>query len=184
VRLRQPIPTEASANQIEVREFFWYGCPHCFSLEPMVEKWIKRKPANVVFVRTPATFGNWVVHAQTYYTFEAMGALGKLHGPFFTALHQEKRKLNDEAAIATWVGERGMDAKKFRETFQSFGVKNKLEKTKQLVNQLSAAGLDGVPAFVVDGKFLAGPSAAVDPMTTVDELVKKAAAERAAMKRK
>jgi protein dithiol oxidoreductase (disulfide-forming) len=183
IRLRQPQPVETTGNQIEVREFFWYGCPHCFSLEPLVERWLKRKPANAVFIRTPATFGQWVTHAQTFYAFEAIGALNRLHSAFFNALHKQNRKLNDQASIAAWVGEQGLSAEKFKEAFQSFGVKMKLEKTKKMINELSAAGLDGVPAFLVDGKYLVMTSGNADPLAIVDELVRKAAAERVTKKK-
>jgi protein dithiol oxidoreductase (disulfide-forming) len=73
VALAKPQPVE-TGNKIEVREFFWYGCPHCYALEPALTNWLKHKPANVEFIRTPATAPNWVLHAQAYYAFASLGA--------------------------------------------------------------------------------------------------------------
>src|SRR5437868_988321 len=72
----QPVET---GNKIEVREFFWYGCPHCFALEPAISEWLKHKPANVEFVRTPGTAPSWMIHAQAFYAFAALGATDKTH---------------------------------------------------------------------------------------------------------
>ena len=50
--LNPPQPTEGG-GKIEVIEFFWYGCPHCYSLEPAVNEWAKGLPKDVVFRRCP-----------------------------------------------------------------------------------------------------------------------------------
>jgi protein dithiol oxidoreductase (disulfide-forming) len=180
VQVARPVSID-TGTKIEVREFFWYGCPHCYSLEPEVASWLKKKPANVTFIRTPATIGRWMVHAQAYYAFEAMGALEKLHTPFFNALHPapplKPPMLMDEASIAAWVGSQGLDPTKFREAFNSFGVKLKLEKARKLNEALV---LESVPTFVIDGKYMTSPSRVegADFMAVVNELAKKAAAER------
>lgn len=169
-----------SGSKIEVREFFWYGCPHCYAVEPIVERWLKRKPANVEFIRTPATAPRWLVHAQAFYAFEALGATVKTHSALFKALHEKNRKLENQEALAEFAAEQGLDATKFREAFNSFGVRTKLEKAKR-INEVY--GVTSVPMFSVDGKYmtsaeLAGGDEAV--MTVVDQLVQKAAQERAA----
>ena len=51
-------------DKIEVREFFWYGCPHCYSLEPYLERWLKTKPDEVAYVRTPGVARKWIPHAR------------------------------------------------------------------------------------------------------------------------
>jgi thiol:disulfide interchange protein DsbA len=169
-----------SGSKIEVREFFWYGCPHCYAVEPIVERWLKRKPANVEFIRTPATAPRWLVHAQAFYAFEALGATAKTHSALFKALHEKNRKLENQEALAEFAAEQGLEAAKFREAFNSFGVRTKLEKAKR-INEVY--GVTSVPMFSVDGKYmtsaeLAGGDEAV--MTVVDQLVQKAAQERAA----
>lgn len=174
VELPRALETE-SGNKIEVREFFWYGCQHCYALEPSVERWLKTKPANVVFIRTPAAVGSWALHAKAYYAFEALDAVDKVHSAFFNAIHRQNRRLNDEASLAQFAAENGVDAARFREAFNSFGVRMKVEKARRLYE---AAGLDSVPNLLVAGKYVTSPSLANGPEGTfkiVDQLVKKAA---------
>src|SRR4030067_1440450 len=107
----QPVET---GSKIEVREFFWYGCPHCFSLEPSVERWLKTMPKNVRFVRTPAVFNEqWAVHARAYYAFETLGITAKMHNPAFHALHVDKGRLFDADSIAAFGAEKGGDPQAF-----------------------------------------------------------------------
>jgi protein dithiol oxidoreductase (disulfide-forming) len=169
VMLPTPLETEGE-TKTEVREFFWYGCNHCYALEPAIERWLKRKPAHVTFVRTPAAVGGWTVHAQAYYAFEALGIVDRVHSAFFDAIHKHNRKLNDEASIAKFVSEHGADAAKFREAFNSFGVRMKLEKAKRLYQ---ATGADGVPSLVVAGQYATSPAMAggADSMFTIVDLL-------------
>jgi thiol:disulfide interchange protein DsbA len=73
-RLVPTQPTLGGADKIEVAEFFWYGCPHCYTFEPAINGWVEeRKPANVRFVRIPAMWnGLLVMHAQLFYTEEIL----------------------------------------------------------------------------------------------------------------
>lgn len=167
-----------TGDKIEVREFFWYGCPHCYVLEPALANWLKKMPANVKFVRTPGTAPRWMIHAQAYYAFEALGALEKLHGAFFKAMQDKSAALNDEKAIADFVASQGVDRTKFSEALNSFGVRLKLEKAKQLNQDLN---ISSVPAMVVDGKYLttaamAGGEGAM--LSLLDDLIGKAVKER------
>src|SRR3989344_4270459 len=157
--MQVPFPTPVeTGNKIEVREIFWYGCSHCYVLEPGLTRWLKKLPANAQFVRTPATASpRWVIHARAYYTFEALGALEKLHGAFFKAVQEQPGAFNDEKAIAGFATSNGVDRKKFDEAFNSFGVRLKLEKAKQLNQDLN---ISSVPAIVVDGKYLTTASRA------------------------
>lgn len=167
-----------TGNRVEVREFFWYGCPHCDSLEPIIDKWLKQKPKQAEFVRTPGTAPRWLPHAQMFYAAEALGALPKLHPAFFKAMHQQNRPLADEASILKFVAEQGVDAAKFKEAMGSFGVRLKVEKAKQ-ANE--AYGINSVPTIVVDGKYITSPKMArgeAEVMKVVDFLVQRAAKER------
>ena len=102
VRLSQPLPVTAPAGKVEVVEFFWYGCPHCFDLEPTLKKWLEHKPADVTFRRVPAIFRqSWVPGAQTFYTLESMGELDRMHSKVFDAIHVERQPFNDMAAITS-----------------------------------------------------------------------------------
>ncbi|MDH3514607.1 MAG: thiol:disulfide interchange protein DsbA/DsbL [Gammaproteobacteria bacterium] len=174
-----PFPaTVETGNRIEVREFFWYGCPHCYVLEPSLANWLKKMPANAQFVRTPGTAPRWMLHGQAYYAFEALGALDKLHGAFFKAMQDKPGAFNDEKSIASFAASHGVDGKKFGEVFNSFGVRLKLEKAKQLNQDLN---ISSVPAMVVDGKYLttAAMAGGEDAMLKLlDHLISKAAKER------
>ena len=174
-----PFPaTVETGNRIEVREFFWYGCQHCYVLEPGLASWLKKMPANAQFMRTPGTAPRWMVHGQTYYTFEALGVLEKVHMAFFKAVQDKPGAYNDEKAIAGFAASHGVDGKKFGEAYNSFGVRLKLEKAKQLNQDLN---ISSVPALVVDGKYLttAAMAGGEDAMLKLlDHLIGKAAKER------
>jgi thiol:disulfide interchange protein DsbA len=145
-------PVEAPAGKIEVVEFFWYNCPHCYSLEPVLNEWVKRLPKDVAFRRVPRRFADGEVpQQQLYYALESMGLVEKLHGKVFAAVHGERRNLNRPEAIAEWVAAQGVDKAKFMEQFSSFSVVTKATKAAQLQN---AYRVDGVPALGVAGRFL------------------------------
>ena len=151
--LRPGQPVDAR-GKIEVLEFFWYGCPHCYTLEPMLEKWIARLPADVQFRRVPAVLNEgWAREAAVYYSFEALGVLDKLHRPFFDAIHRERISTRDPAALAQWLAGKGIDAKKYDEALKSFGVQSKVRRARQLS---AAYRIDGTPAMAVDGRFTVG----------------------------
>ncbi|MCR4300564.1 MAG: thiol:disulfide interchange protein DsbA/DsbL [Sulfuricaulis sp.] len=174
-----PFPaTVETGDRIEVREFFWYGCPLCYVLEPGLARWLKKMPANTQFMRTPGTAPRWMLHGQAYYAFESLGALDKLHGAFFKAVQAQPGAYNDEKAIAGFAASHGVDRKKFDEAFNSFGVRLKLEKAKQLNQDLN---ISSVPAIVVDGKYLTTvPMAGGEEqmLKLLDDLIGKAAKER------
>lgn len=177
IALPKPQPVE-TGSKIEVREFFWYGCPHCYALEPTIAAWLKRKPAYVEFIRTPATAPNWLTHAQAYYAFAALNATAKTHDALFRAIHQQNRRLNDESSLAQFAAEQGIDAKKFIEAFNSFGVRTNVEKAKRLS---AAYEVSSVPMLAVDGKYLTSASMTGSEdamMKALDQLVQQARQER------
>jgi thiol:disulfide interchange protein DsbA len=149
--LKPPQPTEADPNKIEVVEFFWYGCPHCYNLEPYIEKWLAKLPPDVQFRRIPAVFNQrWGHDAAIYYTLEAMGLVDKLHRPLFDAIHRDRLDTTNEQAMSQWLQKQGVDPKKFMETMKSFGVQSK---TRRAVQQTTAYKIDGTPAMAVQGRY-------------------------------
>jgi thiol:disulfide interchange protein DsbA len=178
-----PRPVSTGAK-IEVREFFWYGCPHCYALEPYVERWLRAMPKNAQFVREPAVFSEpWAVHARTYYAFEVLGLTGKLHRALFDAIQVDKRKLYDAESIADFVAEHGVDRAAFLNAYNSFGVAGSVNRARM---DGRAYGIDGVPTLIVDGKYMTSANIAGGHdkvFEVVDFLIKKAAAERDARKR-
>lgn len=148
--LKAAQPVEAK-GKIEVVEFFWYRCPHCYTLEPILEPWAKKLPADVQFRRVPAVLSEgWAVDAGMYYTFEALGVLDKVHKPFFDAIHKDRLDIRNETAMTEWLKKHGIDRKKFDETYKSFGVQAKVKRAAQLS---AAYQLEGVPLLAVHGKY-------------------------------
>ena len=148
------LPFAAAGQQIqygELIEFFWYGCPHCYSLEPYVETWLKKLPPDVAFRRVPAVFNSrWGHDAAIFYTLESMGQLDKLHRPLFDAIHKSNLRTDNEAAFSEWLQKNGVDPKKFMDTMKSFGVQSKLRRATQ---QTLAYKIDGTPAMAVAGRY-------------------------------
>ena len=149
--LKPAQPVSVEGNKVEVIEFFWYGCPHCYNLEPVLETWLKKLPPDVQFRRVPAVFNpRWEHDAEIFYTFDAMGVLDKVHKPFFDAIHQNGLRTDNPEAMAQWLQRNGIDPKKFNETMKSFTVKSRTGRAKQMS---IAYNIDGTPAMAVQGKY-------------------------------
>jgi thiol:disulfide interchange protein DsbA len=149
-RLGQPAPTD-TGSKVEVLEFFWYGCPHCFHLEPYLEKWLKDKPANAAFRRMPAVLGpNWEPGARAYFAAQELGVLDKLHEPLFRAIHIDRRPLFDEDQLVAFAAEQGINADQFRKAYDSFYVNMKVRRAAELERRY---GIEGVPTVIVNGKY-------------------------------
>ena len=158
-------PTE-TAGKIEVIEFFSYGCPHCYHLEPSINPWVKQLSKDVGFYRVPLSGGQWAATAKLFYTLDAMGVEDKLHSDVFAAIHGDKSipSISDEAAIAAWASNKGLDARKFADTYKSFAVQSKVQRAALLAN---SHHVSGVPALVVDGRYLVLSNS----ITSYDELL-------------
>lgn len=151
-RLKEPRDT-GSPETVEVMEFFWYGCGHCFATESHIRGWLENKPEGITFTRVPATLSrNWLLHARAFYTAHKLGVDNQMHEAMFNAIHRERNPLrtpDDIAALFESVA--GVSPEKFREAFNSFAVDNELVEADALAR---AYPLTGVPSFVVDGKYL------------------------------
>jgi thiol:disulfide interchange protein DsbA len=169
-------PTDEPAK-IEVLEFFSYGCPHCHDFHPIISAWAAKLPSDVVFKRVPITFGRaaWANIAKLYYTLETTGDLAKLDMDVFKAIHNERINLFDEKALTEWVIKKGVDPKKFADTFNSFGVMSKVKRGDQLAQ---GHKIQGVPAISIDGKYLVGGKDFTDQLAIADKLIAKARSEK------
>ena len=176
--LPRPYPTEGGKN-IEVMEFFWYGCPHCYELHPRIKAWLKRKPDDVSFRYVPAVFRpNWGPGAKTFYTLEALGEKDKLHDKVYDAIHRDKIDLSKEEVLFDWIAKQGIDRQKFIDVYNSFSVQNQLSRSTHFSKDY---GLTGVPAIVVEGKYLTSGrmgGTPEDTIRTMDELIEKARKEK------
>lgn len=156
-RLAQPVAT-SNPEKIVVTEMFWYGCPHCFRFEPFVEQWSANLPEDVVFEQVPSMLNpRWTEHARTYYSLKMMNALDRAHKAFFDAIHLKRQRLTDLDTIAEFVAEQGLDEQQFRGNFYSFEVETQIRKN---VKKESRYGHRGVPAVIVNGKYLVSASKA------------------------
>lgn len=170
-------PTDNPAK-IEVLEFFSYGCPHCSDFNPLIQAWAAKLPTDVVFKKVPITFNRaaWANISRLYYTLEATGDLGKLDGAVFKAIHEERISLFDEKVLTDWVAKKGVDPKKFAETFASFGIMSKMKRADQIAQ---AYRIQGVPAVAIDGKYLVSNKDFNETLAIADKLIAKARSEKA-----
>jgi thiol:disulfide interchange protein DsbA len=164
-------PVETQGGRIEVIEFFWYGCIHCYNLEPPLEAWLKRLPADAQFRRVPAVFNErWGLDASIFYAFEALGLLEKLHWPLFGAIHRERLKTDNLEAFSQWLGKQGVDAKKVIEATRSFGVQSRVKRATQMT---VAYRVEGTPSMAVHGRYLVSDTAE-RMLATTDHLIAQA----------
>ncbi|MDF1582617.1 MAG: thiol:disulfide interchange protein DsbA/DsbL [Methyloprofundus sp.] len=164
-------PTQ-DANKVEVIEFFWYGCPHCYQFEPEIEAWKATLPDNVKFIRQPAVFSDlWGKHAKAYFTAEVLGVVDKVHADFFHAIQVKKEKLASENDLANFFVAHGVDKAAFHDAYNSFIVDTKMRQAKAMGPRY---GISGVPALVVNGKYLVNGRSAGDKggmIKVVNELI-------------
>ena len=178
VRLDPPRAV-TSGDRIEVLEFFYYGCPVCYELEPKLSRWYFNGPGSVALRRVPAlSSDNWDNFAKLFYTLDAMGQLGRLHWPVYDNFHFRGIKLNEEQVAADWVAHNGLDRKKFIDIYGSPQIQEKLAAARVT---MQGYGITGVPSIVVDGKFLtsARMTGSTDQLVqVVQQLIELARKER------
>lgn len=152
-RLVPAQPTSAAPGQVEVTEVFWYGCPHCYALDPALETWRRNgKPTYVSFVRVPVMWGAvHHTHARLFYTAEMLGKLDELHGAIFQEIQQRHNPLNSIASIETFFGGHGVSQADFQKAFASFAVEASLKRAESLGLRYK---VDSVPMFVINGKYV------------------------------
>lgn len=171
------LPT-TTGNKIEVREFFFYGCSHCFALEPYVEQWLKRKPVDVELVRTPAMLNpKWAPLGRAYYVAEELKILDKVHPALYKAIHVGNEKLFEQEPIGKFFERMGVPPAKFKATWESFAVTTKVRNADALTRKYM---ISGTPTVTVAGKYVV-PAAGDRTFVVVDFLLNK---ERVAFGRK
>lgn len=153
-----PAVKTTQPDKVVVTEIFWYGCPHCFRFEPYVERWAAGLPDGVVFEQVPSSLNpRWTELARAYYAFKMMGVLEKTHKAVFDAIHLKRQRLDSLDSIAAFAGSLGLDEKVFREDYASFPVETQIRKNMQKEKRY---GHRGVPAVIVNGKYLVSASLA------------------------
>lgn len=171
--LSPPQPTH-SGNKIEVLEFFFYGCIHCYHLHPSLAKWEKTMPQDVSIDFVPVVFSQaWAPMAYTYYALKEMGKVKQLDDKLYDALNMDGLPLNDVNSIADFVSHYGIKRKEFIAYYKSFTVQADVERARQMVNDYQ---ISGTPTLIVDGKYVVYNKA--DPDQTIVNLDKVIAMAR------
>ncbi len=177
-RLSTPVPVE-TGKKIEVIEFFSFGCPHCADLEPILDGWLAKMPADVEFRRIPVSFQRaWENLGKVYYTLHTMGQ-DALSPKVFVAIHQNGKNLADPRTFFDWAAANGLDRKKVEDMYNSFSVASDMSRSKR---QAQVFNIESVPTIIVDGKFITASDRIGGHATVpaaIDALVAKARAERA-----
>jgi thiol:disulfide interchange protein DsbA len=175
-KLIEPAQPTSSGNKVEVLEFFFYGCSHCYHLHPHLSAWGKRKPKDVELVLVPTMLNpQWEPMAYTYYALEALGQQHNLHDTLYEAWNIKNTVLVNETDITDFVSRQGVDGKKFGEAYHSFGVQSKVTRSKQLSQTYR---IRGTPTVIVDGKYLISSLQPEAVILVLNELVEKARKER------
>ncbi|HEX6007161.1 MAG TPA: thiol:disulfide interchange protein DsbA/DsbL [Burkholderiales bacterium] len=177
-RLIEPQPV-TTGSRVEVIDFFWYGCPHCYTFQPALESWIRRMPADVALRRVPALLrDNWAPHARIYYTLEALGEVERLHQAVYHGYHVEELHMSKPDVMLQWAMRQGIDGRRWTEAYHSAKVTEKVERAKEMTNDYN---VQGTPSLVVDGRYLTSPAMARGEhrmIPILEELIALARAER------
>jgi thiol:disulfide interchange protein DsbA len=173
--LNPPQPT-SSGNKVEVLEFFFYGCSHCYHLHPLIGAWENKKPKDVELQYVPVIFNeSWEPMARTFYALEALGQLKHLHDALFLAWNVNFTDLRDEARITEFVAKNGVDRAKFGAAYNSFSLQSKIARSNQLVQ---GYGVRGTPTIAVDGKYIITGLQPDETIRVLNEVVRMARKER------
>ena len=166
--IANPVP-DRTPDVVEVTEYFWYGCPGCFAFEPLLAQWIEQQNDDVLCLRLPAMWDDWrEVHARAYYTADALGVLGNMHGKLFDAMHLQGNRLRNETELQQLFADNGVSDADFSKTYNSFTVNSQVNRARNLAIQYGALS---TPSLVVNGKYLVTLS--LQTLDIVDFLVQK-----------
>jgi len=177
--IEQPMPT-GDASKVEVLEFFWFGCPHCFAFEPAINNWKDSKPDYVNFVReAPPLNPNWEQHSRTFYAAQLLGITDGMFDQTFDRIHKDRKPMRDPKQIAKFIEslDLGVDAGKFEKTMKSFAVNTAMNRS---ITRAQQAGISAVPSIVINGKYLTGNTLAGSHQGIIDVINELSAKENEA----
>lgn len=154
-----PQPQSIVPHKKKVQEFFYYGCAHCYKLEPSLHDWLETKPKSVAFEQVPAVINNanWIFMARVFYTAKNLGIIDQWHKPYFDAIQRDKRRIFDLDSLAKFAEPMGVKPEDYKAMFKSFKVDQDVKKANMLTN---AYGINGVPGIVVNGTYFSDVSTA------------------------
>ncbi len=176
-------PTDVAPGKVEVIEFFWYGCPHCYALDPYLQSWLKNKPAYIDFRRVHVTWGEVQrAHARLFYTLQALGKVDALHGKVFEEYHEAHDPMfapgDEKATLAQqqrFAKANGIAETDFANAWNSFGVLTNVQKADEMGRRYK---VEGVPTLVIDGKYVTDVAMAGSQQNVIQIINDLAASER------
>ena len=146
-----PVLRTSNPEKIEVMEFFWFGCGHCYTFEPLLAAWKKTLADDVVFKGSPAIWNSTMeIHAKVFYTAEVLGISERINPVVFRAINQDRKPLTAESDIATLFESIGVLRSDFFDAFNSFGVGSQV---RQASSRARSAKITGTPEIVINGKY-------------------------------
>jgi thiol:disulfide interchange protein DsbA len=167
------------SESIEVTEFFWYGCPHCYRFAPVIEEWRQSKPDDVEFRHIPAVLSErWALHGRAFFAARALNVLDEFHMAMFRAMHEDGKRMRSEAEIREFVDSLGLDGEEFVGAMNSLGVNTRMQRARDLQQTY---GVSGTPSVVIDGRYITSGSQAGSferMIQVIDERVAAARGER------
>ena len=166
--LARPVAVPNS-GKIDVIEFFWYGCPHCFTFEPSLAKWAAGLPHDVGLRRAPVAFdARKALHQRIFYTWEALGVLEPMHRKTFARFHLQKKPVDSLADMLAFAQENGLDRDKVEAAWNSFSVESRCREAKRLADDFD---IDETPEMAIGGRFVV--RARPDMLATADALINR-----------
>jgi thiol:disulfide interchange protein DsbA len=172
--LNPPQPT-SSGKKIEVLEFFFYGCPHCYHLQSELNKWERTMPRDVQLDFVPVAFApSAEPMAYTYYTLQAMGLRKKMHDKLYEAWNVDHQYLTSTDDIADYVAKNGVDRQRFLAFYNSFSVQAEVKNSKQMMHTYQ---IEGTPTLVVEGKYAISGLQPEDTIRVLNEVIEMARRE-------
>lgn len=154
--LKTAKPVNVAAGKIEILEFFWYGCPHCYTFEPILATWLQKQKADVVFKRVPVAFRKeFIAHQKLYHVIDTLGLTKQLSAKIFEAIQVEKNYLLTPEAQADFLVKHGISKDKFLKEYHSFGIDSAARQDRKLMDEYE---IDGVPTIMVQGKYETSPA--------------------------
>ena len=147
---------QQESKDIIIYEFFWYGCPHCYNLEPTMDRIEADLEKDTKVVKLPVALrDSWIPHAKLYYALKQMDKIDLVHNLIFEEIHLEDNRLNTEQQMIDFLGKHGIDTDKFLEKYNSFGTEARIKKASNLAKKYQ---IDSVPTIIINGKFLTSGS--------------------------
>tara|TARA_B100001093_G_scaffold518666_1_gene604354 strand:+ start:1985 stop:2596 length:612 start_codon:yes stop_codon:yes gene_type:complete len=147
---------QQESKDIIIYEFFWYGCPHCYNLEPTMDRIEANLDKDTKVVKLPVALrDSWIPHAKLYYALKQMNKIDQVHNLIFEEIHLEDNRLNTEQQMIDFLGKHGIDTEKFIEKYNSFGTEARMKKASNLAKKYQ---IDSVPTIIINGKFLTSGS--------------------------